>query len=78
MQSVTLQDAQAHLEGLIAALKPGEECVITQQGHPVARLVAESSPPRKPRQPGSAVGQLTILAEDDEHLADFKEYMPTR
>lgn len=33
----------------------------------------ELSPPRRP---GSAVGKFFILAEDDEHLADFKEYMP--
>ena len=25
--------------------------------------------------PGRAKGMLTILAEDDEHLADFREYM---
>ena len=31
---------------------------------------------RQPRQPGSAKGRLTILVEDDEHLADFQEYMP--
>jgi hypothetical protein len=26
--------------------------------------------------PGRAKGMLTILTEDDEHLDDFKEYMP--
>ena len=30
---------------------------------------------RKPRRPGSAKGKLVILAEDDEHLKDFKDYM---
>lgn len=28
------------------------------------------------RQPGSAKGKLRILAEDDEHLDDFKDYVP--
>nr|VFJ48848.1 MAG: hypothetical protein BECKDK2373C_GA0170839_102310 [Candidatus Kentron sp. DK]VFJ70496.1 MAG: hypothetical protein BECKDK2373B_GA0170837_12852 [Candidatus Kentron sp. DK] len=28
------------------------------------------------RQPGSAKGILKILCEDDEHLEDFREYMP--
>ncbi|MBK5969190.1 MULTISPECIES: hypothetical protein [Thiorhodovibrio] len=28
------------------------------------------------RQPGSARGELTIIADDDEHLDDFKGYMP--
>jgi hypothetical protein len=28
------------------------------------------------RQPGSARGMLRVLLEDDEHLDDFREYMP--
>jgi len=28
------------------------------------------------RQPGSARGRFKVLSEDDEHLNDFKEYMP--
>lgn len=28
------------------------------------------------RIPGSAKGQLKILNEDDDHLQDFKDYMP--
>ena len=35
---------------------------------------AEITP--KKRQPGSAKGILQVLSEDDEHLDDFKEYMP--
>ncbi len=30
----------------------------------------------KQRRPGSAKGILRILSEDDEHLDDFKAYMP--
>lgn len=30
----------------------------------------------KQRRPGSAKGILQILSEDDDHLADFKAYMP--
>jgi hypothetical protein len=36
-------------------------------------LLAEGRPKRQPRKAGSAKGLLTILAEDDEHLEDFKE-----
>ena len=32
-------------------------------------------PARQPRKPGNCKGMLTILAEDDEHLQDFAEYM---
>ena len=33
--------------------------------------------PREFREPGSARGRLEIVADDD-HLADFKDYMPCR
>ena len=33
-------------------------------------------PTKKGRQPGSAKGILQVLSEDDDHLNDFKEYMP--
>jgi hypothetical protein len=31
---------------------------------------------RRERKPGSARGKLTIMADDEEHLDDFKDYMP--
>jgi antitoxin (DNA-binding transcriptional repressor) of toxin-antitoxin stability system len=76
MSTITLEQAQAQLPTLIANLKPGEEVLITQGQRPVARLVGEAAEPRTPRVPGSAVGLLTIVEDDDEHLEDFKEYMP--
>ena len=76
MTTVTIEQAQANLAGLIADLKPGEEVLITQQGRAVARLLAEPTDQRAPRRPGSAIGQLTIVEDDDAHLHDFKEYMP--
>jgi antitoxin (DNA-binding transcriptional repressor) of toxin-antitoxin stability system len=49
--------------------------VITENNQPVAKLVASRA--EKPRPlPGRCKGMLTIVAEDDEHLEDFKEYMP--
>jgi antitoxin (DNA-binding transcriptional repressor) of toxin-antitoxin stability system len=60
----------------ISKLKPGEELVIIQRDRPFARLVAEPLPTVKPRQPGSAIGRLTIIKDDDSHLEDFREYMP--
>jgi len=75
MAMVTIQEAQAILPELIHRLMPGEELVITENNRPVAKLVASLA--EKPRPiPGRCRGMLTILAEDDEHLGDFKEYMP--
>ena len=57
--------------------KPGDEIVITQNAKPVAQVVPlATSNQLQSRQPGSAKGMLTIVAEDDEHLEDFREYMP--
>ena len=46
----------------------------------LARLVVLLPEPAQPvgkrRQPGSAKGILELLHEDDEHLGDFREYMP--
>jgi antitoxin (DNA-binding transcriptional repressor) of toxin-antitoxin stability system len=74
--TVTIEEAQARLPELIDRLAPGEELVITRNDQAIAALVGKAPSPRRPRQPGSAKGKLLILAEDDEHLKDFKEYMP--
>jgi antitoxin (DNA-binding transcriptional repressor) of toxin-antitoxin stability system len=75
MTTVTLEEAQAKLPELIANLAIGDELVITRDQRPVARLMTDVSPSRQPRKAGSAKGILEILVEDDEHLADFAEYM---
>ncbi|MEH2057577.1 MAG: antitoxin of toxin-antitoxin stability system [Nostoc sp.] len=83
MTRIPLTEAQLRLPELIANLQPGEEVQIfvgdVYDGlrlRTVARLIAELQPPRKPRQPGSAIGTLTILSEDETHLEDFHDYMP--
>ena len=72
---LTLAEAQAQLPDLIHNLSPGEEVTITENNRPVAKLIAPLA--EKPRPiPGRGKGTLIILSEDDEHLEDFKEYMP--
>ncbi len=75
MTSVTLELAQANLPELIDHLSAGEELVITRDARPIARLVAEEQPKRKPRKAGNCQGMMIIVADDDEHLRDFAEYM---
>lgn len=72
MSEISLQEAQAKLAELIAGLKPGEEVAITQDEGTIAKLVGQ----KRQRQFGLGKGKLTIVQEDDEHLEDFKEYMP--
>jgi prevent-host-death family protein len=76
MSTVTIEEAQAKLPELVDKLAPGQELVITRNNEPVAKLVREALQPRGSRKPGSAKGKLVILAEDEEHLEDFKEYVP--
>ena len=75
MSTVSLQDAQAHLPELIELVAAGAAIIITRDEEPVAQLAPVAKAPGK-AVPGRCRGMLTILAEDDEHLADFREYMP--
>jgi len=76
MTSVTIEEAQAKLPELIDHLATGGEVVITRNQRPVARLLAEEKPKRKTtRKAGNCKGMLTIVADDDEHLKDFADYM---
>ncbi len=76
MTTITIEEAQANLSELIDRLIPGEPLVIVRGKKPVARLVTEEgSQPRQPRRPGNCKGMMTIVADDDEHLRDFAEYM---
>jgi antitoxin (DNA-binding transcriptional repressor) of toxin-antitoxin stability system len=75
MSVITLAEAQAGLADIIHKLTPGEEIVITENDQPVAKLVA-APPVRQRPEPGLCKGWITIVADDDEHLKDFAEYMP--
>jgi antitoxin (DNA-binding transcriptional repressor) of toxin-antitoxin stability system len=72
MATVTIQEAQAKLPDLIHTLKPGDEVVITENEQPVARLLRVWERPG----PGLGKGMITVVADDEEHLKDFEEYMP--
>lgn len=73
--TVTIDQAKAQLTELIAKTAAGESVIITGlDDHPVAELV----PVRHAKTPklGFAKGKLHIVSDDDEHLNDFKDYMP--
>jgi antitoxin (DNA-binding transcriptional repressor) of toxin-antitoxin stability system len=76
MPITSIKDAQINLAEWISKLIPGEELFITEHDRIIARLVAEPLPTGKVRQPGSVIGKLTIVEDDDSHLEDFREYMP--
>ena len=72
---ISLEEVQARLPEIIHGLGAGDEVIITEGSHKVARLLGPPRGKRQPRKPGSARGKLKILTEDTEHLTDFKDYM---
>ena len=74
MTTISVEEAQIRLLELIDQLAPGEDLVITRGSQPVARLVSEYNP-KGQAVAGRGKGKLIIVSDDDDHLADFAEYM---
>lgn len=74
-QTMTVDEAAAKLPELVDSLRAGDEVVLTQNDRAVAKLVGHGVR-RRSRQPGNCKGMLIVLSEDEDHLADFKDYMP--
>ncbi len=75
LETISLEEAQSSLPSLIERLKPGAEIVITRNHQPVATLHASGNSSLPQPRFGSCQGALTIIAEDEEHLQDFQEYL---
>ena len=74
METVTLEEASAQLEGLVGRVEQsGEEIVITRDNRPVAKLVALPVARARPRF-GSAKGLIEIAEDFDAPLEDLKDY----
>jgi antitoxin (DNA-binding transcriptional repressor) of toxin-antitoxin stability system len=74
--TMAVEDIKLTLPELLDSLSPGDEVILTRNRQPVAKLVSEKQPERKPRIPGLGKGMITIIADDEDHLKDFAEYMP--
>ncbi len=72
--TVSVEQAQISLKELIEKTSHGESVVITEGNMPVAELRAVKSVKPVPVF-GSCKGMLTIISDDDDHLADFAEYL---
>ncbi len=73
MQTVTLDEAKINLVGLIEAAAAGEEVFIKNENVSVQLVPREVE--RRKRQFGSAKGLISMAADFDAPLDDFKEYM---
>ena len=75
MTTIPIGEASSRLSELIDQLQPGEEIGLTRGSDTVARLVKNSTQ-KQTRYFGFGKGKLTILADDDEHLDYFQDYLP--
>ena len=76
MTTVSIQEAQAKLSELIHGLTPGDEVLITENNHPVARIVSATAATPTQRTLGTLRGTVLNIAPDfDAPLDDFEDYM---
>jgi antitoxin (DNA-binding transcriptional repressor) of toxin-antitoxin stability system len=75
LTSITIEEAQASLKDLIHKLNPGQELIITENEQPIAKLISEPQKSQHRPGPGLCKGMITIIADDEDHLKDFEEYM---
>lgn len=75
MTTIPIKEASSRLSELIDQLQPGEEIELTRGSETIARLVKNSTQ-KNTRQFGLGKGKLTILADDNEYLEHFQNYLP--
>ncbi len=79
MTTVSIAEAQAMLDTLLANLAPGDELVITKNELPIGRLIRvaeKASVDCHIRKLGTLAGTVTHIAPDfDAPLVDFNEYL---
>ncbi len=73
--TMEVENMQMTLPELLDQLVPGDEVILTRNHQTVAKLVSEPTKKRQPRKAGNCTGMIRIVADDDEHLEDFEEYM---
>ncbi len=66
-RTINVHEAKTTLSKLLRRVQAGEEIVISKSGHPVARLVPVTEPPRD-RDLGFAKGGVTIAPDFDAPL----------
>jgi antitoxin (DNA-binding transcriptional repressor) of toxin-antitoxin stability system len=74
--SIPLDQAEQKFRELVEHLSKGDEVTVTDNDEIVARIIGERTNPKSRPGPGLCQGMIEIVADDDEHLKDFAEYMP--
>ena len=75
MYQIDLQEAKIKLSELLDQVVSGEDVIITRNGRESFRIVSIDTVIPVPKY-GSAKGKVKMLADFDDPLAGFEEYMP--
>ena len=75
MTTIPIGEASSRLSELVDQLQSGEKIGLTRGSETIAWLVKDSTQ-KQTRLFGLGKGKLTILSDDDEHLAHFQNYLP--
>lgn len=73
MAQFNIADAKARFSELVEAAVAGGEVIIARDNKPLLKLVPLAASDR-PRQPGSARGQVWMSEDFDAPLPDFEDY----
>lgn len=66
MTVVNMHEAKTNLSKLVQRAAAGEEIIVAKAGEPVAKIVAYTAPPKKPRVPGALKGKIWMAPDFDE------------
>lgn len=72
--TISVEQAKSTFAELIQRTSRGETVIITQNQKPIAELRPLVGNQPRPKF-GACKGQLAIVADDEDHLKDFSEYM---
>lgn len=73
--NIDIKTAETSFAELIRRTAEGSIIIITQEGLPIAKLVAVRKKQARKRQFGSAQGMIKMAEDFDKTPDDFKEYM---
>jgi prevent-host-death family protein len=73
MAQFNIAEAKARFSELVEKALAGDEVVVARDNKPLLKLVPLGDTDR-PRQPGSARGQVRMSKDFDEPLPDFETY----
>ena len=75
METYTVKNARSSLNELLSDAHKGKTVIITAENGRAVKLVPTPIRAKKPREAGSARGQVWMSDDFDDPLEDFADYM---